>query len=272
MSTISNKTVSMKYLEKYERRAKKKFGQNFIIDPSVVETIARHSGGGNLVLEIGPGLGALTQQLSYNYKNVIAYEIDPHMVEILEESLADSENVEVILEDFLQADIDYFKDKPLDVCANLPYYITTPLLFKLMELDVKRMTLMVQKEIGDRLSAKPKTKDYSSLSIQVQYYYDVDVVMKVSKESFHPRPNVESIVIQLIPKENSMPYDETEFFKFVRSCFQFRRKTLLNNLKTLELDIDLHEVLEKAGVEANVRADHLVLEDFLNIYGVIFDA
>ena len=165
MEVISNKTVTMKYLEKYERYAKKKFGQNFIIDPSVVKTIARHSGSGANVLEIGPGLGALTQQLAENYEKVLAYEIDTHMVEILKESLAGYDNIDVIEGDFLKANLDSLKDIKLDVCANLPYYITTPILFKLMELDINRMTLMVQKEIGDRLAASPGTKDYSSLSI-----------------------------------------------------------------------------------------------------------
>ncbi len=272
LETIANKTVSMKYLEKYERYAKKKFGQNFIIDPSVVRTIAKHSGSGPLVLEIGPGLGALTQQLALNYDQVIAYEIDPHMVEILKESLDGLDNVEVILEDFLKANLSELKDKRLDVCANLPYYITTPLLFRLMELNVGKMTLMVQKEIGDRLAAKPNTKDYNALSIQVQYYFDVSIAMHVSKESFHPRPGVESIIVQLVPTGNTMPYDEKEFFKFLRACFQFRRKTLLNNLKTLELDVDYAEMLTDNGYAVNLRADTLLLEDYLKLYGALYNA
>lgn len=272
MENISNKTVTMKYLDKYERYAKKKFGQNFIIDPSVVQTIARHSGSGPLVLEIGPGLGALTQQLAYNYDEVIAYEIDPHMVEILKESLDGLENVSVILEDFLKADLSQLQDTPMDVCANLPYYITTPLLFRLMELPVKRMTLMVQKEIGDRLSAMPGTKDYNALSIQIQYYFDVKVAMHVSKESFHPRPNVESVVLTLSPTNNTMPYDEKAFFEFLKACFQFRRKTLLNNLKTLKLDKDLSQTLIDLGFEVNVRADALTFDDFQRIYGALYDA
>lgn len=272
MEIIANKTISMKYLEKYERYAKKKFGQNFIIDPSVVKTIARHSGQGPLVLEIGPGLGALTQQLAFNYDKVIAYEIDPHMVEILKESLSGLENVSVILEDFLKADLKALKNTPMDVCANLPYYITTPLLFRLMELPVNRMTLMVQKEIGDRLSAKPQTKDYNALSIQIQYYFDVKVAMHVSKESFHPRPKVESVVLVLEPKHQTMPYDEKAFFDFLKSCFQFRRKTLLNNLKTLNLEKDLSQVLLDLGFDVSVRADALSFDDFQKIYGALYDA
>lgn len=272
METISNKKTTMQYLEKYERYAKKKFGQNFIIDPSVVRTIAKHSGSGPLALEIGPGIGALTQQLAENYDHVIAYEIDTHMVEILKESLSEYSNIDVIEQDFLKADLESLKGTPLDVCANLPYYITTPLLFKLMELDINRMTLMVQKEIGDRLAAKPNTKDYSALTIQIQYFFDVKIVMHVSKESFHPRPGVESIVVQLIPTKNSMKYNEQDFFTFVKACFQFRRKTLINNLKTLELDIDYSEALQSMGINPQVRADNLTYEQYIQLYGVLYNA
>ena len=270
MEVISNKKVTMKYLEKYERYAKKKFGQNFIIDPSVVETIARHSGSGSVVIEVGPGLGALTQQLASHYDLVYAYEIDTHMVEILKESLDGCENVKVIEGDFLKADLSALQGIKVDVCANLPYYITTQLLFKLMELDVGKMTLMVQKEIGDRLAAKVGTKDYNALSIQVQYYFNTKIVMRVSKESFHPRPKVESIVIQLTPTGHSMPYDETLFFDFVKACFQFRRKTLVNNLKTLELEVDYNAVLKSLGISENVRADALDFNAYLKLYGALY--
>ncbi len=269
MKTIANYSVSMDLLKRYERRAKKHFGQNFLIDPSVVRNIAAHSGSGARVLEIGPGLGALTQQLALNYDKVIAYEIDEHMVEILKESLSDMDNVEVILQDFLKADLSTI-EQPIAVCANLPYYITTPLLFRLMELDVVNMTLMVQKEIGDRLCASPKSKDYSSLTIMMQYYYDIKTVMNVSKESFNPRPNVESIIIQLVPKQNTMPYEEKLFFEFVRSCFQFRRKTLNNNLKTLDLELDYPAILESIGLDPAIRADYLSFDDYIKLYGAIY--
>jgi len=271
MEIIANKNVSMAYLKKYEQYAKKKLGQNFIIDPSVVKTIAAHSGTGPIVLEIGPGLGALTQQLAFNYEKVIAYEIDPFMVEILKESLAGLDHVTVILEDFLKSDISTLKGVKIDVCANLPYYITTPLLFKLMELDVNQMTLMVQKEVGDRLSAVPNTKDYNALSIQMQYYFDIKRVMRVSKASFHPQPNVESIVLKMTPKNNTMPYDEREFFEFVRGCFQFRRKTLQNNLKQMELDNIAHQ-LQMIDIDPQIRAESLILEDFMRMYEVFYHA
>lgn len=260
----------MAYLEEYELHAKKKFGQNFIIDPSVVRKIASLSHGGDTVIEIGPGLGALTQQLSFMYKNVVAYEIDPHMVTVLEKSLADADNVEIILGDFMKADLSRFVGEKISVCANLPYYITTPILFKLMTLDVNGMTLMVQKEIGERLAAKPNTKDYNALSIQIQYYYDVKTVMSVSRESFHPRPGVESIVVNLTPRDAKMPYNEAEFFVFVKACFQFRRKTLINNLKTLEIEIDYETIFRKCGLDERVRADVLSYDDYIKLYGEIY--
>ena len=240
MKIIANKNNSMKYLRKYEQHAKKKFGQNFIIDPSVVETIAKYSGTGDLVLAIAPRLGAWTN------------------------------NVEVILEDFLKTDLSKLENKSMDVCANLPYYITTPILFKLMELDVNKMTLMVQKEIGDRLKAKPNTKDYNALSIQIQHYFEVKQVMKVSRESFHPRPTVESIVIQLLPKHNEIGYDEAHFFDFVKGCFQFRRKTISNNLKAMGYK-NITKSLESIGIDPKTRAEALTKDDFLKIYGVFHD-
>lgn len=270
MKTIANYSVSMEILKRYERRAKKHYGQNFIIDPSVVRTIANHSGTGDFVLEIGPGLGALTQQLAHNYKKVVAYEIDRHMVEILSETLEDYNNIEIRLQDFLEADLSTLPT-PLTVCANLPYYITTPILFKLMETDVEKMTVMVQKEISDRLTAKPNTKDYAALSIQMQYYFNIKTVMNVSKESFHPRPNVASSVIQFTKKERNLPYNEKMFFDFVKKCFQFRRKTLTNNLKTLELEgVDYASILESLNINASIRAESLSLDDFIRLYGVLY--
>lgn len=271
MKTIANYSVSMDYLKKYEQKAKKKFGQNFIIDPNVVKTIAKHSGTGPFVLEIGPGLGALTQQLAAHYDKVLAVEIDGTMVEILEESLAELPQITVHHQDFLEMDLSNLP-WPLAVCANLPYYITTPILMRLMTLDVTNMTLMVQKEISDRLCAVPKTKAYSSLSIFMQYYYDIKTVMKVSRQSFHPQPNVDSIVIQLTPREHTMPYDETAFFEFVRGCFVQRRKTLLNNLKAMNPELNYADAYQRAGIALDIRADHLEMKDFMALYGALYDA
>ena len=269
MKTIANYSVSMELLKRYERKAKKHFGQNFIIDPSVVRTIAERSGEKGTVLEIGPGLGALTQQLALRYDKVIAYEIDPNMVEILQETLEELDNVEVIHQDFLKADLSQFT-QPVSVCANLPYYITTPILFKLMELDLIAMTVMVQKEISDRLCAVPQTKEYAALSIQMQYYFDIKTVMTVSKESFHPRPNVVSSVIKFTPKHQTLPFDEKEFFGFVKQCFQFRRKTLVNNLKAINKEPDYGEVLDRLSIERNIRADYLTFDDYVRLYAALY--
>lgn len=270
MRTIANYSVSMELLRKYEHKARKRFGQNFIIDPSVVERIARYGKDAEIVLEIGPGLGALTQEIAKRYPKVIAYEIDGHVIDILRESLADMQHIEIRHQDFLAADLSEFK-APIAVAANLPYYITTPILFKLLEVPVVSMVLMVQKEIGERLAAVPKTKAYSALSIQMQYHFRIKTVMKVSKESFHPRPNVDSIVIECLPKEDKAYLENpAAFFAFVRSCFQFRRKTLLNNLRTLELDKDLSVCLEMINLPQDIRADHLDFAQFKALYEVLY--
>lgn len=269
---IANRHQTLRLLKKYEQKAKKHLGQNFMVDPNVVQKIARESVGSQreVCLEIGPGLGALTEQLAQEYNKVIAYEIDEYMVEILQESLEEYDNVTVIHEDFLKANLSEIPE-PITVCANLPYYITTPLLFRLMELDVDQMTLMVQKEIGERLAAKVSTKDYSSLSIQIQYYFDVEKIMKVSPESFLPKPNVDSIVVKLRKRNDAtMPYDEKVFFEFVRASFQFRRKTLMNNLKAIDKHQDYLAVFEKLGWDVRVRAEDLTLEDFLDLYGALY--
>lgn len=270
MKIIANYSESMKLMKKYEHKARKRFGQNFIIDPSVVEKIASFGKDAPIVLEVGPGLGALTQQLGFRYPQVIAYEIDKNIVDILSESLEGVENIEIRGQDFLEADLSEFT-QPIAVCANLPYYITTPILFKLLEIPVVSMTLMVQKEIGNRLAASPKSKEYSSLTIQMQYYFDIKTVMKVSKESFHPQPGVDSIVIECLPKEIKEPLENpTEFFAFVRACFRYRRKTLANNLKELDLEEDISTLLTKANIELNERADHLSFDDFKRLFGVIY--
>lgn len=272
MRTIANYSVSMELLRKYEHKARKHFGQNFIIDPSVVKRIASFGAEAATVLEIGPGLGALTQQLAQRYQNVVAYEIDRDIAEILEESLAECTNVDIRLQDFLEADLSEFTDK-IAVCANLPYYITTPILFKLVKLPVVSMTLMVQKEIAERLAARPGSREYGSLTLQMQYHYDIKTVMRVSKESFHPRPNVDSIVIQCLPKhEKAQLADEGAFFAFIKKCFQFRRKTLINNLKTLELERDYEAILADLGVRKDVRADALDFEMFVKLFKEIYDA
>lgn len=256
---------------------KKKYGQNFIIEPKIVENIARLAikDPNTLTLEIGPGIGALTEQLAILSKQVIAFEIDNSLIEVLDYSLQDYNNVEIVNIDFLKLDFNEFmKDKTgynqVVLAANLPYYITTPILFKVFESNVKLdlISVMVQKEVADRFSAKINTKDYNALSVIVQYLYDVKVVMNVPKTVFNPKPNVESSVVQFSKKEKEiLVNNENDFFELVKACFKQRRKTLYNNLRDYYKDSNyVIELLEKTNYKQNRRAQELSLEDFIKIY------
>ena len=260
-------------LEKNDFNFKKKFGQNFIIDENIINNIVTKSNvdKDTLVIEIGPGAGSLTYFLAKLSKNVLCYEIDTSLKEILSNNLKEYNNVEIIYEDFLNADIlndikkyDY---KKLYVVANLPYYITTPIIMKLIEdnIGVDKIVVMVQKEVGDRFKAIPGTKDYSSLSVFLSYYFDVRKIMDVSKNVFIPRPNVDSIVVEFNRKENNYNVkNEKILFKLIRDSFEFKRKTLRNNLKGYDLDKILN-VLERHNLDLSVRAEQLSLDLFIEI-------
>ena len=251
-------------------KAKKKFGQNFLIDANTVDKIARDACCSELkTIEIGPGLGALTEMLLKYSKSVDAYEIDSDMYELLKQGI-DDERLSVYLGDFLDVDLSIYQES-VNVCANLPYYVTTPILFKLFEsgLDIKKISVMVQKEVGDRLNAKVGSEDYSALSVEVQYLYDVKLEMNVSRKVFYPMPNVDSAVISFTPKRER-DYDfERGFFEFVKNCFRMRRKTLHNNLKDLYDKETIERVYEDCGLKERVRAQELDLDAFLKIYEVI---
>ena len=251
-------------------KAKKKFGQNFLIDANTVDKIARDACCSELkTIEIGPGLGALTEMLLKYSKSVDAYEIDRDMYELLKQGI-DDERLSVYLGDFLDVDLSVYQES-VNVCANLPYYVTTPILFKLFEsgLDIKKISVMVQKEVGDRLNAKVGSEDYSALSVEVQYLYDVKLEMNVSRKVFYPMPNVDSAVISFTPKRER-DYDfERGFFEFVKNCFRMRRKTLHNNLKDLYDKETIERVYEDCGLKERVRAQELDLDAFLKIYEVI---
>ena len=251
-------------------KAKKKFGQNFLIDANTVDKIARDACSSELkTIEIGPGLGALTEMLLKYSKSVDAYEIDRDMYELLKQGI-DDERLSVYLGDFLDVDLSVYQES-VNVCANLPYYVTTPILFKLFEsgLDIKKISVMVQKEVGDRLNAKVGSEDYSALSVEVQYLYDVKLEMNVSRKVFYPMPNVDSAVISFTPKRER-DYDfERGFFEFVKNCFRMRRKTLHNNLKDLYDKETIERVYEDCGLKEQVRAQELDLDAFLRIYEVI---
>lgn len=252
---------------------KKSFGQNFIVDKNIIDNIIKFSlvDKDTMVIEIGPGAGSLTTALAASSKSVLCYEIDDSLKDVLSDSLNNFDNVDIIYQDFLKANVSetlkkYNYDK-LYVIANLPYYITTPIITKIIEdkLNVDKIVIMVQKEVGDRLKAQPGSKDYNSLSIYISYYFNVKKLMDVSRNVFLPKPNVDSIVIELSKKENKYKLkNETVFFKLVRDSFVQKRKTLRNNLKAYDLKI-IEKVLNKYGYDLSVRAENLSIDVFVDI-------
>ena len=260
-------------LEKNEFNFKKKFGQNFIIDENIINNIVTKANvdKDTLVIEIGPGAGSLTYFLAKFAKNVLCYEIDTTLKEILRDNLKEYDNVEVIYNDFFKVivldDIKKYEYKKLYVIANLPYYITTPIIIKLIEddINVDKIVVMVQKEVGDRFKAVPGTKDYSSLSVFLSYYYNIKKIMDVSKNVFIPKPNVDSIVVEFNKKEKKLNVmDEQLFFKLIKDSFEFKRKTLKNNLKNYDLE-KIDKVLKKHKLDLSVRAEQISLELFVEI-------
>lgn len=252
---------------------KKSFGQNFLNDKQILEKIVRESKikEKSLVIEIGPGSGSLTKLLSQVSQNVLSYEIDNRLEDILDENLSDCHNVEIIFDDFLNRDIlediKKYQYDNLYVVANIPYYITTPIILKLIssKIDFNNITLMMQKEVGERFTAKVGSRDYSSITVFLNYYYHVDKLFYVSRHSFTPKPNVDSVVISLKKKENKINIiNEDLFFKIVRDSFQFKRKTLKNNLKKYDLD-KISSILSNHHLDLTVRAEKLSVDIFAEI-------
>lgn len=251
-------------------KAKKKFGQNFLIDSNIVDKIAKGACDKDcLTIEIGPGLGALTEMLLKYSKAVDAYEIDKDMYEILNNSI-DDERLNVYLKDFLDVDLDVYKGKDIRVCSNLPYYVTTPILFKLFNsnLDISKITVMVQKEVADRFKAKVNSEDYNALSLIVQYLFDVNLEMTVSKAVFYPSPKVDSAVVSFTPKINRNFEYENGLFDFIERCFKQRRKTLHNNLKDFLSDEIIEKIYSELKLDERVRAQEIELETFIKMYEV----
>ena len=249
------------------------YGQNFIIDENIINNIITLSNidEDTLVIEIGPGAGSLTYKLSKFSKNVLCYEIDETLKELLLDNLKDISNVDIKFCDFLKADvmsdIKKYNYEKLYVVANLPYYITTPIIIKFIEeeIPVDKIVVMVQKEVGDRFKAKPNSKEYNSLSIYLNYYFDIKKILDVSRNVFIPKPNVDSIVLELTKKENRFKLNNSKlFFKLVKDSFNQKRKTLKNNLKDYNLDI-IEEVLKKYNYDLNVRAEQLSIDVFVAI-------
>jgi len=253
-------------------RFKKSFGQNFINDKNIINKIIECSDikGNSLVIEIGPGSGNLTKELSRVARNVLAYEIDERLEDILDENLLGCNNVKILFQDFLQADLnndikEYNYDH-LYLTANIPYYITTPIIEKIIrsKINFDKITLMMQKEVGERFSAKPGNKAYGSITVFLNYYFDIKKEFIVSRNLFTPKPNVDSVVVTLTMKNGRVANNEDLFFKIVRSAFQYKRKNIRNNLKNYDLKL-VEEVLKKYNLDLTVRAEQLDLDIFIDI-------
>lgn len=284
MATLGNPTNTIAVLQKYNFNFQKKYGQNFLIDTHVLEKIIRESGitKDDLVLEIGPGIGTMTQYLAENAREVVAVEIDKNLIPILSDTLSAYDNVTVINEDILKVDINKIAEeknnsKPIKVVANLPYYITTPIIMGLFESHVplESITIMVQKEVADRMQVGPGTKDYGALSLAVQYYAKPEIVANVPPNCFMPRPNVGSAVIKLSRYEKPpvQVKDEAYLFAIIRASFNQRRKTLLNGLTNAgNLNVtkeQILEALEKMILSPSIRGETLTLEQFAQLSNLL---
>lgn len=279
---IPQNTIAV--LQKYQFNFQKKYGQNFLIDTNVLDKIisASEITKEDCVLEIGPGIGTMTQYLAESAREVVAVEIDKALIPILEDTLAGYENVTVINEDILKVDINRIvqeknQGRPVKVVANLPYYITTPIIMGLFESHVplKSITIMVQKEVADRMQVGPGTKDYGALSLAVQYYAKPEIVANVPPNCFIPRPNVGSAVIRLTRYQQPpvQVQDEHRMFALIRASFNQRRKTLVNGLgNAAGLHISKESVvqaLEKMGLSPTVRGEALTLEQFARLSNLL---
>lgn len=285
MPTLGNPTGTIEILKKYQFNFQKRYGQNFLIDSHILEKIVESAEitKDDCVLEIGPGIGTMTQYLAESAGQVIAVEIDQSLIPILEDTLSGYDNVTVINEDILKVDIQKLVDeknegRPIKVVANLPYYITTPIIMGLFESHVPlhSITIMVQKEVADRMQVGPGTKDYGALSLAVQYYAKPEIVAYVSPGCFIPKPNVGSAVIRL--KRYAQPpaevVDEAFLFRLIRAAFNQRRKTLANGIANAS-DIpcsreQAQEALEKLGFSASIRGEALTLQQFALLSNEIF--
>ena len=284
MATLGIPQNTIDILKKYDFHFQKKFGQNFLIDTHVLEKIIDAAGvtKDDFVLEIGPGIGTMTQYLAEAAREVVAVEIDTKLIPILQDTLKEYDNVTVLNEDILKVDIRKIAEeknggKPIKVVANLPYYITTPIIMGLFESEVPldSITVMVQKEVADRMQVGPGTKDYGALSLAVQYYAKPEIVANVPPNCFMPRPKVGSAVIRLTRHEQCPVEVEDEKFMFrvIRASFNQRRKTLangLNNAPDIQVSKeDIAKALEELGVGASIRGETLTLEQFARLSNIL---
>ena len=281
---LSDPKKTIEVIQKYQFAFQKRFGQNFLIDAHVLEKIVSAAGitKDDCVLEIGPGIGTMTQYLAESAGQVIAVEIDTNLLPILTDTLKDYSNIKVINQDILKVDInelvkEYNNGRPIKVVANLPYYITTPIIMGLFESNVPidNITVMVQKEVADRMQVGPGTKEYGALSLAVQYYAKPEIVAIVPPNCFMPRPNVGSAVIRLT-RHKEVPVqvnDEKLMFKIIRASFNQRRKTLangLNNAPDIHLSKEvIQESIEELGVPVTIRGEALTLQQFAQLSNII---
>lgn len=284
MANLGNPKNTIEIIQKYEFMFQKKFGQNFLIDTHVLEKIVSAAGitKEDCVLEIGPGIGTMTQYLAESAGQVVAVEIDKNLIPILGETLAGYDNVTVINEDILKVDIKSLADqynggRPIKVVANLPYYITTPIIMGLLEssVPIDNITVMVQKEVADRMQEGPGSKDYGALSLAVQYYAEPEIVANVPPNCFIPRPNVGSAVIRLTRYQKTpvQVNDPALMFRIIRASFNQRRKTLQNGLNNSpELPYSKEQVaaaIEEMGLSPSVRGEALSLEQFARLSDIL---
>lgn len=279
---LSSHSATMDLVKKHGFKFTKSLGQNFLIDDNIVDKIVAGAGigPGDKIIEVGPGIGTLTREMASRAETLMAVEIDKNLIPILEDTLGDYDNVKIVNEDIIKADIRGLIDEnlsggPVKLVANLPYYITTPIIMRFLEenINVTDIVVMVQKEVAERMNAQPGGKDFGALSVAVQYYCDTEIVAKVPRHLFVPQPNVDSIVIALRvrPERKYKVDDEDLYFKVVKAAFGQRRKTLLNSISSMgNLAKDqVKEALEEAGIDPKRRGETLSLDEFAILSNVI---
>lgn len=273
--SVASKTIQI--LKENELFAKKRFGQNFLISEHVLNEMIAKSGidSSSYCIEIGTGLGTLTEYLARNSNHVLTYEIDPEVLDVAKSNLSEFSNITYILKDFLECDVDLDISKYLNnsdnitVLANIPYYITTPIAFKLLQVKrINKIYLMMQRELAERFCAKPKTKEYSALSAIIAYFGKAKNVINVKRTCFYPAPNVDSIVMGIERCDNSFNIlDEERFFKFIHNMFAQKRKTLVNNLVSSGYSKDkILDALTKSGYKENIRAEEMNITEIVKLY------
>lgn len=279
---LSSHSATMDLVKKHGFKFTKSLGQNFLIDDNIVDKIVAGAGigPGDKIIEVGPGIGTLTREMASRAQNLMAVEIDKNLIPILADTLGDHDNVKIVNEDIIKADIRGLIDEnlgggPVKLVANLPYYITTPIIMRFLEenINVTDIVVMVQKEVAERMNAQPGGKDFGALSVAVQYYCDTEIIAKVPRHLFVPQPNVDSIVIALrVRSERKYKVDdEGLYFKVVKAAFGQRRKTLLNSISSMgNLAKDqVKEALEEAGIDPKRRGETLSLDEFAILSNVI---